>query len=309
MPSTTSSELTTLSSLTTPCATSSTPQKTSQQRLSAATFFSFVPTSTAYLLLMAPSTPVSSSGFSTIFEHLEDALVEMGRIIGQKWILDIPIKNHILARARGLFHGETRQLSNWEPKTLTTDDVPFVNFHLAAVRRTLNEHGWDTTLAASANNFRRWDQVLPERAKAPVRPLIYGLEMVAQTLGKGWWGPSQFLWATRHEPLQPATISVPELNGFSSKPASELAARIACPVCHSTLQWSSEAAKCLQCSRTYPYNGSYWDFVPTKLRDQVHKNIFLCLWHALQRTPETQKYVFPLTISPFECYSVLAVST
>jgi ubiquinone/menaquinone biosynthesis C-methylase UbiE len=195
-------------------------------------------------------------------EHLDDALVEMGRIIGQKWILDIPIKNHILARARALFHGETRQLSNWEPKTLTTDDVPFVNFHLAAVRRTLSEHGWDTTLAASANNFRRWDQVLPERAKAPVRPLIYGLEMIAQTLGKGWWGPSQFLWATRHEPLQPATISVPELNGFSSKSVSELAARIACPICHSTLQWSSEAANCLQCSHTYPYNGLYWDFVP-----------------------------------------------
>src|SRR5947199_10201 len=84
-------------------------------------------------------------------------------------------ENHILARARGIFHGETRQLSNWEPKTLTTEDVPFVNFHLAAVRRTLSDNGWDTTLAASANNFRRWDQVLPELAKAPVRPLIYGL--------------------------------------------------------------------------------------------------------------------------------------
>src|SRR5438045_1526455 len=65
-PSTTSSELTTPSSLTTPCTTSSTPQKTSQQRLSAATFFSFVPTSTAYLLLMGPSIPGSSSGSCTI---------------------------------------------------------------------------------------------------------------------------------------------------------------------------------------------------------------------------------------------------
>ncbi|TMC88674.1 MAG: class I SAM-dependent methyltransferase [Chloroflexi bacterium] len=195
-------------------------------------------------------------------EHLEDALVEMGRIIGQRWILDIPIKHHILARARGLLHGETRQLSNWEPKTLTTDDVPFINFHLAAVRRTLSDHGWDTTVAASANNFRRWDQVLPARAVAPVRPLIYGLEMIAQTLGRGWWGPSQFVWATRHEPVPPATTSVAELDGLSSTPGAELATKMTCPVCRSTLQWSREAARCLQCSRTYPYKGSYCDFVP-----------------------------------------------
>src|SRR5689334_25009895 len=53
-PSTISSELTTPSSLTTPCITSSMPQSPSQQRSSAATFFSFVPTSTGCLLLMAP---------------------------------------------------------------------------------------------------------------------------------------------------------------------------------------------------------------------------------------------------------------
>lgn len=195
-------------------------------------------------------------------EHLEDALVEMGRIIGQRWIIDVPIKHHLLARVRGLLHGEMRDLSNWEPKTLTTDDVPFINFHLGAVRRALGDHGWDTALAASANNFRRWDQVLPPRAIAPVRPLIYGLEMVAQTVGKGWWGPSQFVWATRREPVPPATTSVAELDGLSGRPAEKLATKMVCPICHSTLQWSCEAASCLQCSRTYLNKGSYWDFVP-----------------------------------------------
>src|SRR5947209_5948358 len=43
-----------------------------------------------------------------VLHHLsavDDALVEIGRVLQRQWILDIPIKHHALACVRGLFHG------------------------------------------------------------------------------------------------------------------------------------------------------------------------------------------------------------
>lgn len=195
--------------------------------------------------------------------ELDDALVEMGRIIAKLWIVDVPIKNHVLARVRGLLHGETRQLSNWEPKSLSpADNMPFVNFHLAAVRRTLTNDGWDTKLVASNNNFRRWNHLLPTPAADVLRPLVYRLETVMQTLGRGWWGPSQFLWATRHKPVTPTTTTVVQSTTLGTAPWATLATKMICPSCHAPLHWSSDVASCLECSRTYPRIGSVWDFVP-----------------------------------------------
>lgn len=193
--------------------------------------------------------------------ELDEALAEMGRIVGQRWIVDVPIKHHLLARVRGLFNGETRQLSSWEPKSLSAaDTMPFVNFHLAAVRRTLAHYGWDTQLAASNNNFRRWNHVLPARANAVLQPMVYGLEAVAQTVGRGWWGPSQFLWATRRRPATARTTNV--VTTLGTTPWATLATKMICPGCHAMLLWSSDAATCSECSRTYPRRGLIWDFVP-----------------------------------------------
>ena len=200
-----------------------------------------------------------------VLHHLaevDDALVEIGRILGQRWILDVPIKNHVLARVRGLFKGEMYQLSTWEPKSLGTPDEPFVNFHLDAVRQTLANHGWDSGLAASVNNFRRWDQVLPAPATAPLRPLVYSLEAAVQTVGKGWWGPSQFVLATRREPITPGITDVERPATLADMPSAALATKMICPVCHAAFQWSPDVASCPTCSRTYQRTGSVWDFVP-----------------------------------------------
>jgi len=200
-----------------------------------------------------------------VLHHLsqvDEALVEMGRTVGSQWILDVPVKHHIFARVRGLFRGETRRLSNWEPKSLGTAGGPFVNFHLAAVRHTLGEHGWDSNLVASVNNFRRWDKVLPSPATTALRPLVYGLETVAQSMGRGWWGPSQFLWATRREsvPPQPAAGVAPI--ALANTPWALLATKMFCPECHSTLQWTADAASCTSCTQHYSRAGAIWNFVP-----------------------------------------------
>lgn len=199
-----------------------------------------------------------------VLHHLtevDDALAEMGRVIGQQWLLDVPIKHHVFARLQALAHRESRKLSTWEPKMVGTGDTPFASFHLAQIRRLLSEYEWDSSVVASVNNFRRWDQQLPAWAVALLKPEIYGLEMVAQRVGKGWWGPSQFIWATRREPGVAQEISVvpPALEG---KPWAMLAVRMNCPICRLPLQWSCSEAHCEHCSRVYPQTGLIWDFVP-----------------------------------------------
>ena len=194
--------------------------------------------------------------------QVESALKEMGRVIGQEWLLDVPIKHHIFARIRGLMHHEESKLSTWEPRILGTDDTPFVSFHLSMVRQLLARYGWDNCVVASVNNFRRWDQVLPVWGRAGLRPLVYGLEKVAQRLGKGWWGPSQFVHATRHTPLlaQTPVSSLPQTHA-NSPMLEELATKMVCPICRGPLHWSRDAAYCQNCAREYLRSGLMWDFV------------------------------------------------
>jgi SAM-dependent methyltransferase len=204
-----------------------------------------------------------------VLHHLtavDTALMEMGRVVGQQWILDIPIKHHLLALLRGLTQGDLRQLSTRDPKSLGTTELPFSSYHLGAIRQILTRQGWETRLVASANNFRRWDQVLPSPAIPYLRPLVYGLEALMQTAGRGWWGPSQFIWATRGEPTSSLGVNAgtpppaPE-----EKPWAALATKICCPCCLGLLSWSDDKALCQQCSRTYQRTGAIWDFVPGEM--------------------------------------------
>ena len=200
-----------------------------------------------------------------VLHHLTevgDALREMGRVIDQQWLLDVPIKHHAFARLRALAHGEWRELSTWEPKMVGTDDTPFASFHLSQIRRLLSEDEWDSRIVASVNNFRRWDQRLPAWTVALLKPEIYGLEVVAQRVGKGWWGPSQFIWATRREPVVAQKLSMELSPALRDTPWAMLALKMSCPICRLPLQWSSSAAHCERCSRLYPQTGLIWDFVP-----------------------------------------------
>jgi SAM-dependent methyltransferase len=201
-----------------------------------------------------------------VLHHLtevETALMEMGRVVGKQWILDIPIKHHLLARLSGLRHGDIGQLSTWKPKSLGTAELPFSSYHLGAIRQALTRQGWETRLVASANNFRRWDQVLPSRAIPCLRPLVYSLEALVQTAGRGWWGPSQFVCATRCKPTSSSTNFVAPPPDLEKEPWAALATKMCCPVCLGSLQWSPERALCPQCSRTFLRTGAIWDFVPT----------------------------------------------
>ena len=135
-----------------------------------------------------------------VLHHLPDvdrALGEMGRVVHDRWILDVPIKHHLLARARALRHGDRADLKSTAPRVSGSSDFPFSTFQLGAVRERLSALGFDTTLAASVNNFRRWDRKLPAPMLRALRPVVYGLELAAQRAGRGWWGPSQFVVARR----------------------------------------------------------------------------------------------------------------
>ncbi len=207
-----------------------------------------------------------------VLHHLtkvDTALMEMGRVVGKQWILDVPIKHHLLARLCRLMHGEIRQLSTWEPRSLGTAELPFSSFHLGAIRQILTTQGWETRLVASANNFRRWDQMLPSAAIACLRPLVYGLESIVQTAGRGWWGPSQFVWATRSEPISSGTTNaIAQPRDLEKNPWAILVAKMCCPACLGSLKWSQDRAICLECSRTYLRTGVIWDFVPDEMEQQ-----------------------------------------
>lgn len=199
-----------------------------------------------------------------VLHHLteaDDALGEMGRVIGQQWLLDVPIKHHIFARLRALMHGEVGELSTDEPKLIGAIDTPFANFQLSQIRRILSEYGWDNSILASVNNFRRWDRLHPQKLLELTRPAIYALEVMMQQMGKGWWGPNQFVRATRHEPEAAQELSAAPL-ALHGTPWAMLATKMHCPVCHLPLHWSYNAARCKGCSRLYPQTGPIWDFVP-----------------------------------------------
>jgi SAM-dependent methyltransferase len=204
-----------------------------------------------------------------VLHHLvevDDALREMGRVLRQKWLLDVPIKHHMLARLCAWIRRERRQLSTWESRRVGTGETPFASFRLEKIEHLLAENGWDSSVVASVNNFRRWDQGLPAWAISFLKPVIYRLELVGQRVGKRWWGPSQFLWATRGQsspkvnPVRESPAILPP--ALCSKPWAALAMKMVCPTCHLPLQWSDDVARCASCLGVFPCAGPIWDFVP-----------------------------------------------
>jgi SAM-dependent methyltransferase len=188
-----------------------------------------------------------------VLHHLPDidhALAEMGRCISSAWLLDVPIKHHLLGVVRGAARGRLGDVRSPEPLVTGESDEKYFNFQLSAVRARLGELGWRTRLGASANNFRRWEGGLPRSVVSAVRPIIEGMEACTQSLGKGWLGPSQFLLADR-EPVAEAPFA----------PDSGLAERLRCPHCKGSLAVSVDTAACSSCSGAFPKNGPFWDFV------------------------------------------------
>lgn len=198
-----------------------------------------------------------------VIHHLkaiDDALAEMGRILGRNWMLDVPIKTHLLARARGLSRGRLLLGRDRRPNDIGTPDTPFFNFHLGAIRARLGQLGWSSAKLASVNNFRRWERAVPGPLTRPARPLVQVLEMAAQSLGRGWWGPAQFLWLTRAAPLAMTTPAI--VHGSAPpRPWDQLAPRMCCPTCHGELRWSTTQADCTACQSSYGRTGAIWDFV------------------------------------------------
>ncbi|MGH7692167.1 MAG: class I SAM-dependent methyltransferase [Candidatus Dormibacteria bacterium] len=190
--------------------------------------------------------------------ELEPALSEMSRVVARRWLVDVPIKHHALARLRSLRRGGWSELRRPEPLVTGSSDYPFRTFQLAAVRRCLGKAGFRSHSAASVNNFRRWDQLLSPALVSGLRPLVYAGELALQRLGRGWWGPSQFLLATRSRGGGVGLTSMPtdlppQLAG--------LAQRTRCPACKRALRWSERAASCPGCELEYPRRLGYWDFV------------------------------------------------
>jgi SAM-dependent methyltransferase len=197
-----------------------------------------------------------------VIHHLsaiDAALDEMSRAISHNWILDVPIKHHLLARLRASLSGKGRSLRSPEPNPIGSPDEPFYNFSLRAILQTLRHEGWQPELAASVANFRRWERVVPGPLRGLARPVVYGGELASQRIGRGWWGPSQFLWLTR--PTQTAPSRAATVAGDVPHPWDTLAHSLCCPQCHGDLRWSSETVTCAACGKTFQRKGAIWDFV------------------------------------------------
>lgn len=195
-----------------------------------------------------------------VLHHMTDVqrcLTEMCRTVRTRWLVDVPIKHHALAWLRSTRTGNMRQLLTPEPTVTGSTEYPFYTFQLAAIRQCLRSAGFRSHAAASVNNFRRWDRVLPQTIVSALRPAVYTLDLAAQRLGRGWWGPSQFLLASRSRtqsaPLAPLDQSLPTH-------LAELARRTRCPGCHANLTWSVAEASCRSCGRRYPLRDGFWDF-------------------------------------------------
>ena len=206
-----------------------------------------------------------------VLHHLtlvDAALAEMGRVLADEWVIDVPVKNHLLARARATLHRRWHELDGLEPKSLGSPMVPYWNFNLAAIRHRLIELGWNTEVAASVNNFRRWEHALPwSWLRQLLSPGVRIGELVLQRAGRGWWGPSQFLWATRQgssSPVGSAEGAVDRARYTSSTTPEGwqgLAERLVCPRCRGDLVWWADRATCPTCTTTYHRTGAVWDFV------------------------------------------------
>ena len=195
-----------------------------------------------------------------VLHHLPDidhALVEMGRVVGRRWLVDVPIKHHALGVLRGAVRGELGAVRGPQPLRTGSTAEPFWNFQLSTVRAVLDGSGWQTRIVASVNNLRRWDRRLPPSLARVLCPAARAVEATIQRGGRGWWGPSQFLIAWRY-----ASTLAPQRRVAAEVPpgAPAVATRMLCPSCRGGLSWTAAEATCHSCGRQYRKVDSYWDF-------------------------------------------------
>jgi hypothetical protein len=195
-----------------------------------------------------------------VLHHLREAdvaLHEMLRTVLDSAIIDVPIKNHVLARARAVARRDLSAVRGPEPRIVGSSEHPFNEFSLPAIQAHIEADGFETQIMASVNNLRRWDQRLPQRAVRVLTPIAHGAEWTLQRVGRGWWGPSQFILAVRRDEM--VFAPGPEYVGLES-PLADLAPRMCCPSCQGDLEWTPDVATCKACDRGYQRHDTYWDF-------------------------------------------------
>lgn len=198
-----------------------------------------------------------------VLHHLAEidlAVGEMLRTVRRRALFDVPIKHHLLARARAAASKTKRtEIAGRVPIQVGQTDEKFWTFQLDAIRSTMSRSGFDTKVAASVNNFRRWDQHIPPSAVRLLTPPMRGLERAAQRTGRGWWGPNQFVIATRRVPQPAALVEAPHgIDGY----VAQLARRMRCPSCAGVLSWTTDLATCAACESRFERRAAYWNFVP-----------------------------------------------
>lgn len=194
-----------------------------------------------------------------LLHHLTDldaALAEMARVIEGRWIVDVPIRHHLRARLRAARRHGPDGADPREPLLLGTPDRPYWNFHLGQVRDRLGELGLRTEVAASVHNLRGWERAVGSpRLRAAAVPVMRPLECLLQRVGRGWWGPSQFLTAT------PAPAPAP-----ARARAAGFLDLLACPDCRGDLVLGLDGARgeatacCRACGAGFARVDGIWDF-------------------------------------------------
>ena len=89
--------------------------------------------------------------------------------------------------------------------------------------------------------------------------LLMKLQRAVQRTGRGWWGPNQFVIATRRAPQPAALVEAPlGIDGY----VAQLARRMLCPSCAGALRWATDMATCTACGTHFERRAAYWNFVP-----------------------------------------------
>ncbi len=193
-------------------------------------------------------------------QELDRALAEMSRVIGAHWLVDVPSKHHLRARLHAWRQGQWRYAPGPEPQEIGTADVPYYNYSVPAVRHALAALGWQGGVAASVANLRGWERAFPGPLRRLARPAVYGVERIAQPLGRTWWGPSQWLWLARASGA-PAPVAPETAAAAGERAGVAVRSLMQCPRCGGALRWEDAAAHCDACATAFPRQGQVWDFV------------------------------------------------
>jgi SAM-dependent methyltransferase len=201
-----------------------------------------------YIAADANHIPFSKASFDCVlmirvFHHIADSqaiLLELNRVLGDlgSLVFNYCNKRSASQLAQGLLRSGKQNPLSLEPVGIGT---PFISHHPSYVHRNLNKTGFSDikylgtgVMDKFAGKLGRFEKMLPSG------------ETVAPFLGAVKLAPWINCRAIAHGEALDGNKNIEEL--------------LVCPLCHTSLQHSSDAYTCLSCGKSYPIKDNIADF-------------------------------------------------